>query len=755
MKKKGLFAALPIMLILSVCSIIGLCVYSLNLNKDCVIISHESGIYDENILFSVTSLQPGKILYTLNGEIPTIEGENVIEYTEPILLECKEDTGTYSFKICSFFEDGTSSEVYQRDFIFDANAEERFTTTYVVSIVGDERKLFSEEEGIFVRGNQYYEYLEQNPNANLLDEIIPANYNEDIEVPVHMAMFSNSGEKILDQNCGIKIYGNFTRQHNQKSFRLYARYTYDERNEFCYPLFDNMISQNGNAQIEKWQRLSFHNSGNDNSYGFVRSALMGDLANQAGYPDVLVSESVTVYINGKYQGVYWLQNTFDDKYFKEKYGDYSGEMVVCEGTLSEMYLENAETDIERTHCESYNQFCEWIGTADLSKEENWDRVCNTIDVENFAQYFSLEYYTTNIDWPDNNVKIYRYEGDEMNGETFRENTVFDGKWRFLLFDTDYSLGLKTFEFYGYDASGYRLASFLSTDENTVLFRSLCQREEFVELFISNVLTMMNTVFEQQNVSDALYGLNVKRHNELIYMLEKSGLMQGSIWEPWGVGNGGIAKAEEEWAEIVLYAKDRPGYVISELQSVWDCGMQVPIRILTREGDMFIKNISVGQEFEGVWLANVPLQLSCDVENGYVVEGFMVNSDYVEGEELYLSEEQLIQYKDGLEVYPVLEKNEIESIEIVEYKIDGPEDYIILKNNGSVDVQLDDYAITDDLSDISKGSLPAIELNAGECFWIYGEKYSDTMERESFQVPFSWNDTEQVYLYHKQNGLVYE
>ena len=102
-----------------------------------------------------------------------------------------------------------------------------------------------------------------------------------------------------------------------------------------------------------------------------------------------------------------------------------------------------------------------------------------------------------------------------------------------------------------------------------------------------------------------------------------------------------------------------------------------------------------------------------------------------------------------------EKNEIESIEIVEYKIDGAEDYIILKNNGSVDVQLDDYAITDDLSDISKGSLPAIELNAGECFWIYGEKYSDTMERESFQVPFSWNDTEQVYLYHKQNGLVYE
>ena len=753
MKKKGFIAALPIMLFLTVCSIIGLHIYSFKDKKDLIVLSHESGIYNESISFSIKSNKPGKILYTLDGEKPTVAGKNVLEYTEPILMECEDETKTYSFQICCFYEDGTMSEVFERNFIFDTEGTERFSTTYVVSIVGNEDKLFGDEKGIFVRGNQFYHYLEKNSDVNVLAEVIPANYNEDIEVPVHMSMFSNDGEVLLEQNCGIKIYGNITRQHNQKSFRLYARYSYDSQNEFVYPLFNNMISQKGNVQVDEWQRLSFHNSGNDNSYGFIRSTLMGELARQAGYPDVLLSESVTVFINGKYQGVYWLQNTFDDKYFKEKYGSYLGEMVVCEGTLSYMKPENAKTELEMMNCDSYNQFCQWLNTADLSSEENWYNVCETIDVENFAQYFALEYYTANIDWPENNVKVYRYQCDDVNGEAYKENTVFDGKWRYLLFDTDYSLGLKTFEFFGYDASVYRLQSFLNDDNSAMLFRNLCQREEFVEIFVSNVLILMNTVFEEQNVSDTLEELNIKRYDELQYMVNETNILDGSIWESWGVGTGGMEKVEEEWKEIITFANDRPQYVIGELDSIWESGTAIPVRISTQKGDLLIKNMSVGREFNGVWLTNIPLQVACASENGFVVKGYLVNGEYVKGEKICLSQEQLNSYIEGVEIYPVFEKNEIESLIIDEYEIDGTQDYIILRNNGSVTIDLSNYVITDELSKLANGSLPSVELKCGEKFWIYGEKYSGQMQEMSIQVPFSWNENEEVLLYHKQKGVM--
>ena len=172
MKRNGLLAALPVLIILTVCSIISIVFWEKGKSSDKLIISHESGMYDDSFELSIENKKPGKILYTLNGEEPTLDNENSIEYTEPIWIECSDFTNTYSLQICCYFDDGTKSDVYRRDYIVDINGNERFSTTYVVSIVGNEEELFGDEAGIFVRGNQYYEYLEQNPDVDLLTQII-------------------------------------------------------------------------------------------------------------------------------------------------------------------------------------------------------------------------------------------------------------------------------------------------------------------------------------------------------------------------------------------------------------------------------------------------------------------------------------------------------------------------------------------------------------------------------------------------------
>ena len=54
-------------------------------------------------------------------------------------------------------------------------------------------------------------------------------------------------------------------------------------------LVEELVSEKNNQVIDEYQRISFHNSGNDNGYAFVRTALIGELASQAGFPDVLHS----------------------------------------------------------------------------------------------------------------------------------------------------------------------------------------------------------------------------------------------------------------------------------------------------------------------------------------------------------------------------------------------------------------------------------------------------------------------------------
>lgn len=747
MKRNGLLAALPVLIILTVCSIISIVFWEKGKSSDKLIISHESGMYDDSFELSIENKKPGKILYTLNGEEPTLDNENSIEYTEPLWIECSDFTNTYSLQICCYFDDGTKSDVYRRDYIVDINGNERFSTTYVVSIVGNEEELFGDEAGIFVRGNQYYEYLEQNPEADVLSEVIPANYFLDIEVPVHAAFFLKNGEQIIDQNCGIKISGNTTQQNNQKSFKLIARYDYDEVNEFSYPFFEDYTSKEGNAVIDKFQRLLFHSSGDDNGFGYIRNALMGDLARQTGFEEAFTAESVTVYINGKYQGVYWLHNTFDDRYFKEMYGDYPGEMVVCKGTLASMNIDAAETDAEIAGCEDYNQFCEWVNTADLTDEMNWKKVCNTIDIENFAHYFALQYYTTNQDWPWNNVRIYRYQCDETVGETYQEDTVFDGRWRYILFDTDWSFGYKNLLSFGSDEICYRLYAFLNIEETTILFKALCQRTEFKELFITNVLTMMNTTFDYNNIAATMDELNSKRYDELYHMLDETDLIWADgIWEPWGFGKGGIAKTEKNWAEIIRYSTYRPIYVVDEMKSIFKCGSQMPLHIFTSEGSMYVRNISIGQEMNGVWVQNIPLQITVDTKSGINVVGYMVNSDYIEGEELVLLPEQLKEYAEGLTISPVFEESEVESLIIKEYKINGTQDYVILKNDGTVSLNLNNYVVSDDENDLSKGKLSNYQLNPDELYYVYGKNYSGEMKQPYIQMPFSWNDEEKVHLF---------
>lgn len=92
------------------------------------------------------------------------------------------------------------------------------------------------------------------------------------------------------------------------------------------------MSEKDGTLAQKHKRLILRSGGTDNGFSFIRSELAGALAADAGFPDVMHAVPVTVYINGDYRGIYWLENTYDAQYFENRYGEYDGEFVVLEGS---------------------------------------------------------------------------------------------------------------------------------------------------------------------------------------------------------------------------------------------------------------------------------------------------------------------------------------------------------------------------------------------------------------------------------------
>ena len=64
----------------------------------------------------------------------------------------------------------------------------------------------------------------------------------------------------------------------------------------------------------------------------------------------------------------------------------------------------------------------FIDNNDLSVNENYSYVVNKIDLDNFIDYFSVQIFFANLDWPVHNIKFWKK----------RKN----GKWRIFMYDID-------------------------------------------------------------------------------------------------------------------------------------------------------------------------------------------------------------------------------------------------------------------------------------------------------------------------------
>lgn len=321
----------------------------------------------------------------------------------------------------------------------------------VMSISMDADDLFDSTKGIYVKGDVFNQALEaylagggRINDWGVVDTSrgMDANYKQkgrEWERKTHIDYFESNGTETsckLQQDCGIRIQGNYSRSDYQKSFRLYARADYGEKN-FKYGFWEQAKDDNGDV-IEKYKKIVLRNGGNcafttKFSDAYWQSLMDGiDCDRQSARPCV-------VYLNGEYWGVYILQDDFCDAYFENKHGVDKDSILVYKGDAEAIIdlgykLDEGELPEGVTNDDYYFQELEQFMKEhkDLSNPADYEALCQLVDKDSILDYFATQVWINNKwDWPGKNWSMWKSTSIDPN------NPYADGKWRFLIYDVEF------------------------------------------------------------------------------------------------------------------------------------------------------------------------------------------------------------------------------------------------------------------------------------------------------------------------------
>jgi hypothetical protein len=424
--------------------------------SDPPIFSRAGGFFNTNVSISLTtdSLR-GRIYYTTDGSVPS---ESSQRYVNPLAI-----VKTQTIRARCFREDLPPSDVITQTYF----VREKFTMP-VVSLVTDPYNLWDIDYGIYAMG--------RNPGNEY--PYFSANFWQDWERPVHVEFFETDGSLAFDLDAGMKIYGAWSRARPQKSVAIFARSQYGT-GSIDYRIFKD-------KDIEKFEAFVLRNSGNDWTSTMFRDGFMQALVKDVMDIETMGFRPAICYLNGEYWGILNLREKINEHFLASNRGVDPDNIDLLEWSVEPVRAILGSAD-------SYKALEAYMENNDLSDAAVYEYVKSQVDMDNFIEYMVAEIYFDNTDWPGNNMKCWRPLDPT-------------GKWRWLVFDTDFGFSL-----YGNNYANNTLdlatapngPSWPNPPYSTFLLRKLLENESFRQRFINIFADHLNTTFAAERVLNIL------------------------------------------------------------------------------------------------------------------------------------------------------------------------------------------------------------------------------------------------------------
>lgn len=500
-----------------------------------VAFSHPSGFYDDDFYLEIKS-DRGKIYYTLDSSDPD---ENSILYTEPILIsDASQNENVYSMirdvaleltpelliqagytvwnkydlpehpidkatvvRAVSIDDEGEKSETATAVFFVGFDEKSGYDGMNIVTVTTSPKNLFDPTNGIYVLGDAFARTLTEDglipPGASSNFMFLKANYHKrriKWEREAHICFFDTQRNLVLSGNYGIRIQGKGSRALLPKGLNIFARKQYGSATIPCGELLGldcDLKSLNLNMG-GNYHEMMIHD--------YLVNLLCADL--NVGTREY---EPYVLFLDGEYWGVYWLTPRYKADYLQHRYNVTEGNQLVIKNQSVEVGKEEDKA--------LYESMMEFICGNDMSDPELYASACEMIDMDSCIDYYAIETYIANSDWPINNCALWRSK-EKM------DDAYADGRWRWLLFDVNLAMSVSDTQTDWIDRS-------MRIDP---LFASLMDNRDFAEALYDRLVVLAEDYFNPEIVDGFL-----DRFERMM-----GGIMEKDYQRFW---NGGMSKED--------------------------------------------------------------------------------------------------------------------------------------------------------------------------------------------------------------------
>ena len=395
------------------------------------------------------------IRYTTNGSEPTASSTL---YSSAIMINSNRVIRA------KLFCDGYLSPISTtQSYIFLG----RDFTLPVISIVTDDRYLNDAAIGI----------IANNPNKE---------NKHDWRRPINFEYFDNAGtESALNQLCETRVAGGQSREHALKTLVVYANKRFGTK-RLEYEFFPEQ-----KPGITEFKSLMLRNAGNDFGGLYMRDAIIQRVMGQNADLDWQAWQPTVVFINGEYKGMLNIRERSNDDNIFSNYKNNKGKGLE-DIDMVEISQENSQMveELKVGTWDNYNAFKAFFHESGHSMAE----YASLMDCNEFINIMAMNLYYGNLDFPGNNLVVWRPIAD-------------DGKWRWIAKDTDFGLGLygrssnyNTIEWINnpnYDSGN----AWANTSEATMLFRNLMADPDFSREFIDRCAIYMGDFLNESGTRE--------------------------------------------------------------------------------------------------------------------------------------------------------------------------------------------------------------------------------------------------------------
>ncbi len=378
--------------------------------------------------------------YTIDGRLPDVSSASV---NGAVAID-----NSTTLKAIAYRPQYLASSVTSATYLINSGTE-----LPVVALSAHPDSLFDEELGLYMLG----------PEADTVYPHWGANFWEERGVAVRFEYFDEQGVRRIDQDVELRIHGGrASRNKPQRPLRLTAR---DELGDdrIRFPFFPEK------PELDAFKRIILRNSGSDWCQANYRDGFFHQTALHAGLDiDVLAFKPSVVYINGEYWGILNIRERVDEDYLAANHG-------VDPDPLLLMNEENWPIQGDSIHFDLLQRY---IREHDMADDAHFAHVDSLLDIGSFVDYFALQMFSGNSDWPSNNVKFWK-------------PSISEGKWRYLMYDMDAAMNPVSYLPNDFDMF-YWIHVHREGMIHAEIYQSLIQRPEFRRQFLNRLADLMNT-----------------------------------------------------------------------------------------------------------------------------------------------------------------------------------------------------------------------------------------------------------------------